>query len=1084
MRKILAIFKTPTIRTALFCAVFCAVALCSAQETARGIVTEKVGSVQNSAERPEPELRFQLGHYDCVNSVAWSPDSKYIASGSGDCTMKIWDATSGRELLTIKDSKSVNSVAWSPDGRYIAIGSGDCTVKIWNVSNWQKIHTLIGHSDLVCSVAWSPDSRYIASGSVDKTVKIWDAEREKELRTLTGHSELVHSVAWSPDGKYIASGGNDNMVKVWNADNGKEIRTMDKISGNVNSVAWSPDGKCIASGLGDVDVWDASSGNRIHVISTVDHYAYFVAWSPDSKYIATGEPTGQDIKVYDVSNGKEIYTMDLWIDSVYSISYSPNGKCIAIGTRFGKVVILEATSGKEISTTFEQNKSIYSISWSSDGKQIALTDSDGKVKMWNVSNGMEAHTSVFPDLYLYPGALSPNGRYITGKDDNTLMIYDATNGEKVYTFTEQSNIISSVSWSLDGKYIVSGGANGMIEVWDVTKGMKIHTIAGHSDKVECVEISPNGRYIASGSKDGTIKVWNASSGKEMYTITELTGSRIAWSPDSRYIINEYVEYYEVGIIYGYYCNSRVIVRDAISGKVVHILTGLSDVNSVTWSPDGRYIASGNYVGTIKVWDVFNWKDVHTLKLIGYLGSYRTIVWSPNGKHIASGSSDGTIKIWNAQNGALLSTTINGKDDEWLTYTPEGFFCGSEWATQNLVYIVDGMDVIGIDQVYDTYYRPDLVAAKMRGEDISEYASSVRLASLVRSGRAPMVSLSGIPAESSGRDMTFNISVRNTGGGIGAVNLLLNGKVIRLSDGVASADGETISFRHTVTLQNGSNTLEAFALNGAGLVESVRSSAQVVWRGATEKPDLYVLTAAVNRYRDKSLCLNYAVPDAQSVAEGFQKQKSGLYRNVHISQLNDSDVTKEKLATEFLRLSQHIRADDVFVFFISGHGMKYDGDGDYYYLPYDFRYTSEDSIPIGGISKNDLQKNLSKIKAGKTLVMLDTCGSGAFISDSNQRGISEKTAIDRLTRATGHATLAASADSQYAMEGYNGHGVFTYVFLEGIAGAADSNGDGYVTLNELSAFIEQEVPERSYEKWGYEQIPQKNLCKQDFPIAGK
>ena len=424
-----------------------------------------------------------------------------------------------------------------------------------------------------------------------------------------------------------------------------------------------------------------------------------------------------------------------------------------------------------------------------------------------------------------------------------------------------------------------------------------------------------------------------------------------------------------------------------------------------------------------------------------------------------------------------------RNGESLIYTPEGFFCGSEWATQNLVYIVDGMDVIGIDQVYDTYYRPDLVAAKMRGEDISAYASSVRLASLVRSGRAPAVSLLGIPAESSGRDMTFDISVRNTGGGIGAVNLLLNGKAIRLSAGVASADGETISFRHTVTLQNGNNTLEAFALNGAGLVESVRSSAQVVWRGATEKPDLYVLTAAVNRYRDKSLWLNYAVPDAQSVAARFQKQKSGLYRNVHISQLNDGDVTKEKLAAEFSRLSEHIRADDVFVFFVSGHGTTYD-DGDYYYLPSDFRYTSKDSIPNGGISKNDLLANLSKIKAGKTLVMLDTCNSGAFLSDANKRGLSEKTAIDRLTRATGHATLAASSDTQSAMEGYNGHGVFTYVFLEGIAGAADSDGDGYVTLNELSAFVEREVPERSYEKWGYEQVPQKDLRRQDFPIAGK
>lgn len=80
MRKILAIFKTPTIRTALFCAVFCTVTLCSAQETTRGIVAEKIDTMKDSAERPEPEIRFQLGHSNYMNSVAWSLDSKHISS--------------------------------------------------------------------------------------------------------------------------------------------------------------------------------------------------------------------------------------------------------------------------------------------------------------------------------------------------------------------------------------------------------------------------------------------------------------------------------------------------------------------------------------------------------------------------------------------------------------------------------------------------------------------------------------------------------------------------------------------------------------------------------------------------------------------------------------------------------------------------------------------------------------------------------------------------------------------------------------------------------------------------------------------
>ena len=421
--------------------------------------------------------------------------------------------------------------------------------------------------------------------------------------------------------------------------------------------------------------------------------------------------------------------------------------------------------------------------------------------------------------------------------------------------------------------------------------------------------------------------------------------------------------------------------------------------------------------------------------------------------------------------------------DYLTYTPEGFFTGTEWAMKNLVHIVDGMDVIGIDQVYDKLYRPDLVAAKMRGEDISEYAKEVNLASIVRSGNAPSVAIENLPELSDSRDVAFDICVQNTGGGIGNVSFVLNGKTIRLSEGVASSKGEQKIFRHTVTLQNGQNKIEAFAMNSAGMIESRRASADVNWQGKTSKPNLYVLTVAVNKYRDKDLWLNYCVPDAASIEESFKKQQNGLYENVCVYSLKDSEVTKDGLEQKFKELSSIVTADDVFVFFVSGHGTAYD-DGDYYFIPVNFRYTNKTDIPLKAISKSDLTKNLSLIKAGKTLMMLDTCNSGAFFADSNKRGMGDKGIFERLSRATGHAVLAAASDSQSAMEGYNGHGVFTYVLLDGLAGKADSNDDGFVSLTELSSYVENQVPELSYEKWGYEQVPQKELRRQDFPIAEK
>jgi WD40 repeat protein len=274
------------------------------------------------------------GHSDSVLSAAYSSDSRYLASGSGDNTIKIWEVAKGKELRTLTGhSSGVYSVVYSPDGRYLASGSGDNTIKIWEVATGKELRTLTGHSSRSLSVVYSPDSRYLASGSIDNTIKIWEVATGKELRTLTGHFSGVYSVVYSPDGRYLASASADNTIKIWEVATGKELRTLTGHSDSVWSVAYSPDGRYLASGNYDntIKIWEVATGKELRTLTGHSNSVPSVAYSPDGRYLASGS-WDDTIKIWEVATGRELRTLTGHSSGFWSVVYSPDGRYLASGS--------------------------------------------------------------------------------------------------------------------------------------------------------------------------------------------------------------------------------------------------------------------------------------------------------------------------------------------------------------------------------------------------------------------------------------------------------------------------------------------------------------------------------------------------------------------------------------------------------------------------------------------------------------------------------------------------------------------------------------------------------------------------------
>jgi WD40 repeat protein len=632
-----------------------------------------------------------LQHPATVIRVAFSPDGRQLATVCMDGTLQIWDPQTGQVLQTLERQKVMfrlpdnagicRGLVYSPDSRYLALARHDGTVQVWDAVRGKSLHTppLTGHKGPVWQAAFSPDSRTLASGGDDHRVCLWDVVSGKELGEATEHPAAVKGVAFRPDGRSVVAACDDGTVTEWDRDTGRQTFSFRAEMVASRYTAWfSPDARRLAWSClhGEIRVWDTTTGRLEIDQQTNLHQCRAVAFSPDGQRIALAGFDGT-LRIWDAA-GREMLTFFAHPQVICDAAFSPDGYKLASGSYDRTVRLWDATplngdphpAGKCVTLTGHQQR-VTGLAFSRDGRWLASSSWDGTVKLWEthasgpVGDFTPRYTLHGHDPDLVGVAISADNRTLAAASwDRTVELWDlqAPVGDsltKLRTIRCAARV-ASLALSPDGR-LLAVGENDRIAMYDPATGKEVTPFKPTPAPVPALAFSSDSRHLVSaGASDPAIKVWDVAKERPLIEIRydPTPNSAVAISPDSRFIAAPGGFQSTDG--------STVKVRkmdwDTNTYQDYRTLKGhVRYVWRLAFSPDGRYLASGSWDSTIKVWDLKAPESAEPVTLRGHTDIIHALAFSPDGRRLASASGSergGEIKVWDA---SLWEPKANGGD---------------------------------------------------------------------------------------------------------------------------------------------------------------------------------------------------------------------------------------------------------------------------------------------------------------------------------------------------------------------------------------------------------------------------------------